>query len=261
MADGPVTLTKEDKERIEKNRQQALSIRMKKSSKFNKVPIVETIKKNIISINGNQFRDTCGGFLIEETQATPKTTESDDNTFELLDITTHICKECQKEFFESYLYKYFEFNVCDGCRDSDTKYSLITRSDLKKEYLLKDCDIDKREPPLKFISKKNPHNQMWGDMKLYLLPQVIERAIEVWGSLEKLEEEHSGRVHKRVEQKAKKYNKNLKALRMSARSSLYNRTKGPNHEHNFGPETYNEDEDNYSRSCITCSFVDTYEKM
>lgn len=64
------------------------------------------------------------------------------------------------------------FKVCDGCRDSDEKHSLITRTEAKTEYLLKDCDLDKRLPLLKFICRKNPHNVRWGDMKLYLHLQV-----------------------------------------------------------------------------------------
>jgi DNA excision repair protein len=49
---------------------------------------------------------------------------------------------------------------------------LITKTDSKEVYLLKDCDLEKREPPLKFIVKKNPHNVNWGNMKLYLEIQV-----------------------------------------------------------------------------------------
>jgi DNA-repair protein complementing XP-A cells len=52
------------------------------------------------------------------------------------------------------------------------KYDLITKTEAKKEYLLKDCDIDLRSPPLRFILGKNPHNSRWGEMKLYLLLQV-----------------------------------------------------------------------------------------
>lgn len=52
-------------------------------------------------------------------------------------------------------------------------HKLITKTEAMNEYLLKDCDIDKREPPLKFIRKKNPHNVHWGEMKLFLQVQVI----------------------------------------------------------------------------------------
>lgn len=56
-------------------------------------------------------------------------------------------------------------------RDNDGEHCLISKTDAKKEYLLKDCDFDKREPPLKFILRKNPHNKH-GNMKLYLRLQV-----------------------------------------------------------------------------------------
>jgi DNA repair protein len=55
---------------------------------------------------------------------------------------------------------------------NDDKYSLITRTDARQEYLLKDCDLDLREPILRFILRKNPLNPRWGDMKLYLRLQA-----------------------------------------------------------------------------------------
>lgn len=63
-------------------------------------------------------------------------------------------------------------NYFASCRDVEDKHKLITRTEAKEEYLLKDCDLDKREPVLKFIVKKNPHNSRWGEMKLYLKLQV-----------------------------------------------------------------------------------------
>lgn len=57
-------------------------------------------------------------------------------------------------------------------RDDDDKHALITRTDARQEYLLKDCDLDLREPILRFILRKNPHNPRWGDMKLYLRTQA-----------------------------------------------------------------------------------------
>lgn len=94
-------------------------------------------------------------------------------------------------------------------RDPDDKHSLITKSEAKEEYLLKDCDFDKREPPLKYILKKNPHNNRWGEMKLYLHLQIEKRALEVWGSEEVLLEEREKRDMKRQESKVKRYNKKV----------------------------------------------------
>lgn len=57
-------------------------------------------------------------------------------------------------------------------RDPEEAHRLITKTEAVKEYLLKDCDLDKRDPPLKCIKRKNPHNSNWGEMKLYLQIQV-----------------------------------------------------------------------------------------
>lgn len=69
---------------------------------------------------------------------------------------------------------HFQVELGSHFRDVENKHKLLTRTEAKQEYLLKDCDLDKREPVLRFILKKNPHNPHWGDMKLYLKLQVIE---------------------------------------------------------------------------------------
>lgn len=74
---------------------------------------------------------------------------------------------------------------------------------------MKDCDLDKREPPLKFIVRKNPHNVNWGEMKLYLHLQIEQRALEVWGSEENLLTEKEVRDTKREGAKIKKFNKKV----------------------------------------------------
>lgn len=59
-------------------------------------------------------------------------------------------------------------------REDTEKHALVTKSEVKDTYLLKDADLEVREPPLKFIIRKNPRNPRWGDMKLYYGPQVCE---------------------------------------------------------------------------------------
>ncbi|XP_063239304.1 DNA repair protein complementing XP-A cells [Bacillus rossius redtenbacheri] len=260
-----IVLTDFQKARIEERRQKALLLRHRKLIPHPYAKIDKSSpEKSIIKVQGSRFVDTGGGFLLEE---------DDDAEEQLMKLPlTHqpapiiepdrpTCLECQAVFNDSFLFQTFDYAVCDACRDNDDKHALITKTDAKNEYLLKDCDLEKREPPLKFIVKKNPHNVRWGDMKLYLQIQVEERALEVWGSEEKLLEERELREEKKSKAKIKKYNKQVKALRMSVRSSLYDRTHSSSHEHTFGPETYNEDEDNYSRTCQTCKFEETFEKM
>lgn len=48
---------------------------------------------------------------------------------------------------------------------------------------------------------------------------------------------------------------------MQVRSSLYNKTTKANHVHEFGEETYNETDDTYSHTCLSCGYNEMYEKM
>ena len=89
-------------------------------------------------------------------------------------------------------------------------YELITRTDAKKEFLLKDCDFDFREPMLKFIVKKNPHNKKWGEMKLYLKFQCRERAMTVHESEENLEDKKEIRVINLQKTRQKNYENKIK---------------------------------------------------
>lgn len=141
------------------------------------------------TVTTTKLIDSGGGFLIEQEVVSEPTngvctTPTEDNNIVddilPLPITYETCLECNNQFTESYLMKNFDYCVCDRCRDTDDKHSLITRTEAKNEYLMKDCDFDKREPPLKCIIRKNPHNVRWGEMKLYLHLQVEKRALEIW---------------------------------------------------------------------------------
>uniref|UniRef100_A0A1B0CTL5 Uncharacterized protein n=2 Tax=Lutzomyia longipalpis TaxID=7200 RepID=A0A1B0CTL5_LUTLO len=53
----------------------------------------------------------------------------------------------------------------------------------------------------------------------------------------------------------------MKQLRMDMRSSLYDRTSEATHVHKFGPDSYNESDDTYTHTCLTCKYTETFEKM
>ncbi|XP_037041672.1 DNA repair protein complementing XP-A cells homolog [Bradysia coprophila] len=270
---GASKLTAAERARIARNREKALQIRATKTGKLTaQHPYARETGdgKKVIKIQGNKFVDSGGGFLIEQPLLQNENGPNDpaestasavvDEALQI-PVVYQTCLDCSKEFVESYLMTHFNYLVCDACRDSEEKHSLITRTEAKTEYLLKDCDLDKREPILKFILRKNPHNVRWGDMKLYLHLQIEQRALEVWGSEEQLIKEREERDEKRDKAKLKKYNKNLKQLRMEVRSSLFDRTSAGPHKHVYGEETYNEENDDYTHSCMECGFSETYEKM
>lgn len=170
------------------------------------------------------------------------------------------CEECHMDFLRSYLYRNFAVFVCDDCRKPKDTHELITRTEAKTKYLLKDCDLDLRKPPLRYILKKNPH-QSRGDMRLYLKFQVEERALEVHGSEEQLEEELEKREERRMVKKQKVYDKRMKSLSMQVRSSLYKRNLEA-HEHEFGEaKCIDEDNDLYEKECKTCGYKWEYEEM
>ncbi|XP_053689860.1 DNA repair protein complementing XP-A cells homolog [Sabethes cyaneus] len=270
------SLSEADRRRIEANRQRAVSLRQARltahpygsASGKPRPPETAIAVNNVIKVSGTKFIDSGGGFLIEQRTCVDPCEE--ETPIDERDVPTDSvpvpieydeCLECGDRFADSYLLNTFDYKVCDACRDSDGKHSLITRTEAKQEYLLKDCDLDKREPILKYISRKNPHNVRWGEMKLYLHIQIEKRALEVWESEENLIKEKELRDEKREISKVKKYNKRLKELRMDVRSSLYDKTMQA-HVHCWDEnEQYNEEEDTYTRTCETCNHKETYEKM
>ncbi|XP_064358479.1 DNA repair protein complementing XP-A cells isoform X2 [Dromaius novaehollandiae] len=211
--------------------------------------------------------DTGGGFFLEEAAEEDEAEEEPGAAAArtvhppapVLEFDYLICEDCGKEFMDSYLMQHFDWATCDNCRDAEDKHKLITRTEAKEEYLLKDCDLDKREPVLRFILKKNPHNSRWGDMKLYLKLQVIKRSLEVWGSEESLQEAKELRRDNREKMKQKKFDKKVKELRRAVRSSLWKK-EASIHEHEYGPEE-NIEEDMYRKTCMICGHELTYEKM
>ncbi|XP_069673219.1 DNA repair protein complementing XP-A cells homolog [Periplaneta americana] len=263
---GEHILTPAQRARIERNRQAALLLKQARliPHPYAKINTADSVEKSVIKVQGSKFIDTGGGFLLEQKDGEDQNEEPITLTpgpAPIMEPDRPVCEECQETFEDSYLFQNFEHSICDSCRDHDEKHRLITKTDAKNVYMLKDCDLEKREPVLKFIMKKNPHNVRWGTMKLYLELQVEKRALEVWGSEEQLEAERERREEERAKSKMKKYNKQLKALRMSVRSSLYDRTNKSSHVHQFGPETFNEEDDTYSHTCTTCSYSETFEKM
>ncbi|XP_056374866.1 DNA repair protein complementing XP-A cells isoform X1 [Hyla sarda] len=242
--------------KIERNRQRALMLRQARLARRpyptgEGISAMKTLPKIV---------DSGGGFFIEEEETVQKTVENVvHKPGPVLEFEYLICEECGKDFMDSYLSNHFDLAVCDGCRDAEEKHKLITRTEAKKEYLLKDCDIDKREPVLKYVLKKNPHNSHWGDMKLYLKLQIVKRSLEVWGTEEALEEAKEIRQDNRDKIKQKKFDKKVKELRRAVRSSLWKKD-ATGHKHEYGPEEHIE-EDTYKKTCTTCGHELNYEKM
>uniref|UniRef100_A0A1I7XGU9 XPA_C domain-containing protein n=1 Tax=Heterorhabditis bacteriophora TaxID=37862 RepID=A0A1I7XGU9_HETBA len=173
------------------------------------------------------------------------------------------CIKCKQPLFDSWLWERYNHPVCDTCRDDKGDHKLIARTDVKAEYLLKDCDLDLRKPPLRFWSKKNPHNPRYGDMKLYLKCQVvIDRMLEIYESWEKFEAEKQLRAAQKESRAEKNFEKKVKEMRQHIRGVSGVKVQATKaHEHEYGPESYNDEKDEYSKTCTLCDYVLVYEKM
>jgi len=116
---------------------------------------------------GEKLVDSGAGYLI--TQGTSKLKRPKKIVDDFVQ-DEEICNDCGHMFGNSFLRDKFNYDVCDEC-NKDDKYPLMTLSEVKSEYLLSDNHL-KRDPPLKFLLKKNPHHSGWGEMKLFLMKQV-----------------------------------------------------------------------------------------
>ncbi|XP_046978533.1 DNA repair protein complementing XP-A cells homolog [Vanessa cardui] len=248
------TLTAAQRARAERNRQKARALR---EARLVQHPKNEGCQR-VESRNASRALDSGGGFLLEEEPA-PEATPCLRPAPVVHRLEQPHCLVCELPFPQSYLFDTFDYSVCDNCRDDEDAHSLITRTEAKSEYLLKDCDLDSRPPPLRCVRRRNPHRSRFAEMRLYLRAQVEARALQVWGSAEELQRELEERRARRDKAADTAARRRLRALRMDVRSSLYDRTRA-HHEHAFGPETYDAAADIYSRSC-ECGHVETYEKM
>ncbi|KAK6040609.1 DNA repair protein [Cooperia oncophora] len=147
-------------------------------------------------------------------------------------------------------------------RDDLGEHKLIPRTEAKSFYLLKDCDLDLRKPVLRYWAKKNPHNPRYGDMKLYLKCQVVERMLEIYGSWEEFEAEKKLRATQKETRAEKNFEKKVKEMRQHIRGlSGVKIEETAAHDHTYGEEEYDEDKDEYSKQCTQCDYVLRYEKM
>uniref|UniRef100_A0A0N5AN31 XPA_C domain-containing protein n=1 Tax=Syphacia muris TaxID=451379 RepID=A0A0N5AN31_9BILA len=172
------------------------------------------------------------------------------------------CSLCKKPLLDSFLWEKFSYPACDACRDDKGAHKLIARTEAKEKYMLKDCDLDIRKPVLRYISKKNPHNPRYGEMKLYLKSQLEERCLEIygtWDNFKAIKEKKTAQKEERVE---KRFEKKIKEMR-----SLVRGPKGPRvqrsklHVHNFDVEMYDEERDEYKKKCKECGYEMFYEKL
>lgn len=220
--------------------------------------------------NFTTMKDSRGGFLIEEEDpgiSLDKRRKEDEAKKPQAEPPLNLdlaenpqCDDCKSLDLDFNLVKHFALNVCKKCKeDNADKYSLLTKTEVKQDYLLTDSEL-RDEELLPRWQRPNPHKSSWSDMQLFLRCQVEVFAWEKWGSEAALDAEFDKREQEKKDRKEKKFKEKLKELRKKTRTSTWRR-KEDVHTHTFGPKVWDEDEAMFSEVCTDCKFIRTFEEF
>ncbi|KAI1106418.1 DNA repair protein [Jackrogersella minutella] len=138
------------------------------------------------------------------------------------------CRECGNLEIDFVWEEVFACAVCGACKEKFAeKYSLLTKTECKEDYLLTDPEL-RDEELLPHLSKPNPHKSHWHDMWLFLRFQVEEYAFseQKWGSAEALDAEFERRETDKKKRKEAKFKEKLLDLKKRTRTDAYKREKG-----------------------------------
>ncbi|CAA7258810.1 unnamed protein product [Cyclocybe aegerita] len=145
------------------------------------------------------------------------------------------CRECQSMDIDPTFLKVFKCSVCRTCQNAKPeKYSLLTKTECKTDYLLTDPEL-RDEEIMPHLLKANPHKSTYANMMLFLRYQVEEFAWKKWGSAEALDVEYERRTEEKKKKKNKKFEQSLKDLRKRTKESIWQKRKDEEHQHQFGP--------------------------
>jgi DNA-repair protein complementing XP-A cells len=179
-----------------------------------------------------------------------------------------LCRECGNMEVDWKWLDIFGCAVCNPCKDKfPDKYSLLTKTEAKEDYLLTDPEL-KDEELLPHLERPNPHKATWNNMMLYLRYQVEEYAFsKKWGSAEALDEAFEKREVDKKKKKQDKFKSKLQELKRRTRVEAYRRSRqaggaggefgddvGRNgkHTHVWGRTVENESTGIGVKTCIEC---------
>ncbi len=138
-----------------------------------------------------------------------------------------ICRECGSLEIDWKWEEVFGCAVCNTCKEkTPDKYSLLTKTEAKEDYLLTDPEL-KDEELLPHLERPNPHKSTWNNMMLFLRYQVEEYAFssKKWASPEALDEEFSRRETDKKKRKEDKFKLKLQELKRKTRVEAYRRSR------------------------------------
>ena len=182
---------------------------------------------------------------------------------------TKQCRECGSLEIDYLWDEVLHCRICNKCRDAlPEKYSLLTKTEAKEDYLLTDPEL-RDEELLPHLERPNPHKSTWNNMMLYLRYQVEEYALgpQKWGSGEQLDEEFARREGEKKKRKEDKFRGKLEELKKKTRVEAWRRGRasgkgggtfgdevggGGKHRHVWGRAVDGEGEGEGVKKCVEC---------
>ncbi|KAH8120565.1 XPA protein C-terminus-domain-containing protein [Phellopilus nigrolimitatus] len=170
------------------------------------------------------------------------------------------CAECGSVDIDHEFRKVLRCLVCNRCKnEKPEKYSLLTKTECKEDYLLTDPEL-RDEELMPHLLKANPHKSTYSNMMLFLRYQVEDFAWKKWGSAEALDAEFERRIAEKKKRKSKKFEEGLKQLRRRTREGLWQRRKDEEHKHVFGVVERGNDGEG-KQVCHECGFTIDVEEL
>ncbi|KAG2421931.1 hypothetical protein HFD88_005907 [Aspergillus terreus] len=178
------------------------------------------------------------------------------------------CRECGNLEIDWKWEETLRCCVCNPCKEKyPEKYSLLTKTEAKEDYLLTDPEL-RDEELLPHLERPNPHKSTWNNMMLYLRYQVEEYAFseKKWGSPEALDAEFERREGEKKRRREAKFKTKLNDLKKRTRVDAYRRSRqgvaggnfgddlgnGGRHVHQWGRSTENPDTGISVKKCVDC---------
>ncbi|KAF9970079.1 hypothetical protein BGZ73_007327 [Actinomortierella ambigua] len=166
------------------------------------------------------------------------------------------CQDCTSVDVDFQILRHFNVGVCIACRDRQPeKYSLLTKTECRHDYLLTDPELRDREL-FPWWERPNPKKATWNNMMLYLRCQVEAYAFQKWGGPEGLDAEYERRERQKEERKEKKFKQELRDLRNKTRTSVWQDRKlqkrPKTHQHEFGVALVDPKTGASVQTCIEC---------
>ncbi|KIJ45550.1 hypothetical protein M422DRAFT_29676 [Sphaerobolus stellatus SS14] len=170
------------------------------------------------------------------------------------------CNECQSLDIDHSFKKVFHVLVCHKCKqDKPEKYSLLTKTECKQDYLLTDPEL-RDEELMPHMLKANPHHSTFSNMMLYLRMHVEDFAWKKWGSPEALDAEWEKRENEKKKKRGKKFEEGLRDLRRRTKETVWQRRRDAEHQHTYGLAEAGDDGVGTQR-CTECGFEIEVEEL